>query len=104
MLSFLSSISFISGLGKGSASLGTIYGGIGANSPNKSKKIQQLEPFPDAVTRSQFFYLVSSGFQSRDKASFGLHKYLGGKICSKCCLLCLKLKETFVLVFLDAAF
>jgi len=49
----------IKGLGKGAVSLGNIYG-IGSGSPTKSKKSQQqqLEPFPDGVTRSQFYYLV----------------------------------------------
>jgi hypothetical protein len=49
------------GIGKGSVSLGNIYG-IGSNSPTKSKKNQQLEPFPDAVTRAQFYYLVTNAY------------------------------------------
>jgi hypothetical protein len=49
-------------------SLGNIYGiGTGNGSPTKAKKSpqQQLEPFPDGVTRSQFYYLVKNDYQNK---------------------------------------
>ena len=49
---------FYAGLGKGAVfGVGNVYGGLAFKDRKKNKLLEQTVPFPDSVTRSQFYYM-----------------------------------------------
>ena len=55
---FTTVFSFYAGLGKGAVfGVGNVYGGLAFKDRKKNKLLEQTVPFPDSVTRSQFYYM-----------------------------------------------
>ena len=58
LINLLVSFYFYAGLGKGAVfGVGNVYGGLAFKDRKKNKLLEQTVPFPDSVTRSQFYYM-----------------------------------------------